>query len=79
MDIRDFVVGAKFYLAHIIMAANYYTEKEDMEQIVEIDYWCDRDLRYFSLVLPIYGHRVPLQDPDWKPRATAVKVYTDAA
>ena len=79
VDIRDLIVGARFYLAHLLMAASTFTEKEDMGKIVEIDDWCEKDLGYFALVLPVYAHRTVLQDPDRRPMAGVVSSHTDAA
>ena len=79
VDIRDLIEGAKFHLAHLIMAASMYNQKEDMDEIVEVDEWLEKDLYYFSLVLPVYGRRTELQDPDRRPMAGAEQAYTDAA
>ena len=79
VDIRDLVEGSKFYLAHLIMAANEYNEKEDMEKMVKVDDWLERDLYFFSLVLPTYSRRAMLQDPDRRAMAGSSKAYTDAA
>ena len=35
VDIRDLVIGARFHLAHLMMDANVYTEKGDMEKMVK--------------------------------------------
>ena len=79
VDIRHLIEGARFHFAHLIMAANVYNDKEDMDEMVEVDDWLDKDLYYFSLVLPVYGRRTELQDPDKRPMAGAEKAYTDAA
>lgn len=79
VDIRHLIEGARFHLAHLIMAANVYNDKEDMDELVEVDEWLEKDLYYFSLVLPVYGRRTELQDPDRRPLAGAERAYTDAA
>ena len=79
VDIRELVEGAKFHLAHLIMAANVFTEKEDMERTVEVDDWLERDLYFFSIALPAYSRRSELQDPDRRAMAGSPKAYTDAA
>ena len=79
VDIRDLVEGAKFHLAHLIMAANEFNEKEDLERMVEVDDWLEKDLYYFSIVLPGFSRRAELQDPDRRAMAGSAKAYTDAA
>ena len=79
VDIRDLVEGAKYYLAHLIMAANVFTEKEDMEKMVQVEEWLEKDLCFFSMVLPVYSRRTELQDPDKRAMAGSPKAYTDAA
>ena len=79
IDIRNLIPGARFHLAHLLMAAGSVTESADMEKMVEVDEWCRADLFYFSLVIPVYSHRTKLTDPDRKPDSWAVKSYTDAA
>ena len=79
VDIRDLIIGAKFHLAHLIMAATVYSDKQDMEEIAVMDEWLKSDLRYFSLVLPVYSRRTKLQDPDRRPAAWAVRSHTDSA
>ena len=79
IDIRNLIPGAKFHLAHLLMAAGSLTERSDMEKVVAVNEWCRADLFYFSLVLPTYSRRTRLQDPDRMPDTWAVKSYTDAA
>ena len=79
IDIRCLISGAKFHLAHLLMAAGSFTEAGDMEKIVTVDEWCRADLFYFSLVLPAYSSRTRLTDPDKKPDTWALKSHTDAA
>ena len=79
VDIRELVEGAKYHLAHLIMAANVFNEKEDLERVVEVDDWLERDLYFFSIVLPAYSRRAELQDPDRRAMAGSPKAYTDAA
>lgn len=35
VDIRNLIKGEKFHLAHLLIAANTFTEKEDMEVIIQ--------------------------------------------
>ena len=77
IDIRNLIPGARFHLAHLLMAAGSVTESADMEKMVEVDEWCRADLFYFSLVIPVYSHRTKLTDPDKKPDSWAVKSYTN--
>ena len=79
VDIRDLVEGSKYYLAHLIMAANVFNEKEDMDKMVQVDDWLERDLYFFSITLPAYARRAELQDPDRRAMAGSPKAYTDAA
>ena len=63
VDIRDLVEGAKYYLAHLIMAANVFSEKEDMEKMVQEEKWLERDLSFFSMVLPVYSsYRIRIRE-----------------
>ena len=79
VDIRDLVVGSKFHLAHLLMVATTFNEKEDMENVLEVSEWLLADLQYFSLVLPVYSGRSQLQDPDRRPDWWALESHTDAA
>ena len=79
IDIRNLIKGGKFHLAHLMMATKHFSDKKDMEVVVEVDDWCREDLYYWSLVLPVYSHRSMLQDPDRKPDPWAVVSYSDAA
>ena len=79
VDIRDLIPGSKFHLAHLMMAACKFTEKQDMEEVVEVEDWLRADLEYFAVVLPVYSHRTRLQDPDRKPDCWALESHTDAA
>ena len=79
VDIRNLIPGGKFHLAHLLIASSSFTEREDMERVVELEEWCKSDLYYFSLVLPAYSSRTNLQDPDRKPDTWAVKSHTNAA
>lgn len=79
IDIRNLVPGAKFHLAHLLVAANKFTEQGDMENIVVLDNWCREDLYWFVIMLPIYSQRTELKDPDRKPDHWTVKSYSDAA
>ena len=79
VDIRCLVPGAKFHLAHLLMASSSVTDPKELETVVKIDDWCKADLFYFSLVLPVYSNRTKLQDPDRKPDSWAIKSHTDAA
>ena len=79
IDIRNLIPGGKIHLVHLIMEAGSVTEKEDMEKVVTVSDWCRADLWYFSLVLPAYGRRTVLQDPDRRPDTWAIKSFTDAA
>ena len=79
VDIRDLVEGSKYHLAHVIMAANVYNEKEDLDKMVEVDDWLERDLYFFSIAVPRFSRRIELQDPDKRAMAGSAKAYTDAA
>ena len=79
VDIRDLIPGSKFHLAHLMMAACKFTNKEDMEEVVKVEEWLKADLEYFLIVLPVYSKRTKLQDPDKKPDWWAIESHTDAA
>ena len=79
VDLRCLIPGAKFHLAHLLMDACSVTEPEMLDTTVEVSDWCRADLKYFSLVLPVYSSRTRLQDPDRKPDTWAVQSHTDAA
>ena len=79
VDLRCLIPGAKFHLAHLLIAASSVTDPADLDKMVKVGDWCRADLLYFSLVLPVYSHRTLLQDPDRSPDAWAIKSHTDAA
>ena len=79
IDIKDLIPGAKFHLAHLIIASSSVNERENLDEVLEVDDWCRADLHYFSLTLPAYSRRTKLQDPDKRPSPWSIKSYTDAA
>ena len=44
VDIRALIPGARFHLAHILMAAFSVTDPRELERVVEVDDWCRSDL-----------------------------------
>ena len=80
LTLRSLIKGAKFHLAHIIMASIQYSAKEELDMTIRLSEWCCSDLYYFKLVLPVFSHRARLQDPDRKADLhSALHCYSDAA
>ena len=44
VDIRCLIEGSKFQFAHRLDAVNTFTEREDMERVVQRGDWCWADL-----------------------------------
>jgi hypothetical protein len=76
VDLRCLVPCSKFYLANLIKDAH---QTEELESMVSLADWTRQDLAWWKVVLPLCNNRTVLQDPDRRPRPSALHVYSDAA